>query len=189
MFRNLKNIPPEKLMEQSPSLSSDTAEEVAPLSSESVDDPLRDVLRPQPPQPPLLSSVPPTPPSHSIENQMKKKVSPLKSGENKTQRKRGVLPKKKMGKFSRKNSMNVSKLAKVVKLSDNIEKLNQKYSKLGSRINQFQERYNKIDIEHPMNVDFQSALKYAKKIEIKLDSLREKLSQQAGEIEKEIVWN
>ena len=221
MYRNLKNIPPAQLMEQSPSLSSNAAEEVAPLSSEkpnenktekkkdknvlaeeesiSFSDPLKDILRPQPPPP---SSVPPQPPSSSNSIEKKSKSTKKKrktftlmdplynviqsdalqppNKKKKTQRKRDVTRKK--------NAMNVSKMEKMVKMTDNIDKLGKKYSVLGSHIGKIQERYNKMAIEHPVNVDFKSTLKYSKKMENKIESLREKISQQTSEIEKEIVW-
>lgn len=222
MYRNLKNIPPAQLMEQSPSLSSNAAEEVAPLSSEkpnekqaqknvlveeesiSFSDPLKDILRPQPPQPPkpLSSSVPPQPPSSSNSIEKKSKstkkkrktftlMDPLQNviqpdalqppnKKKRTQRKRDGSRKK--------NAMNVSKMEKMVKMTDNIDKLGKKYSVLGSHIGKIQERYNKMAIEHPVNVDFKSTLKYSKKMENKIESLREKISQQTSEIEKEIVW-
>lgn len=213
MFRNIKNIPPAQLMEQSPSLSSNAAEEVAPLSSEktnenktekqdknvlveeesiSFSDPLKDILRPQP-----LSSVPPQPPSSSNSIEKKSKLTKKKrktftlmaplqnvlqppNKKKKTQRKRDGSHKK--------NAMNVSKMEKMVKMTDHIDKLGKKYSVLGSHIGKIQERYNKMAIEHPVNVDFKSTLKYSKKMENKIESLREKISQQTSEIEKEIVW-
>ena len=221
MYRKLSVIPPAQLMEQSPTLSSNAPEEVAPLSPEkpnenkqeknalaeeeesiSFSDPLKDILRPPPQQPPTSTSVPPPPPSslNSIEKKSKstkKKrktftlMDPLQNviqpdalqplnKKKKTRRKRGGSRKK--------NAMNISKMEKMVKMTDHIEKLGKKYSVLGSHIGKFQERYNKIAIEHPVNVDFKSTINFSKKMENKIESLREKISQQTSEIEKEIVW-